>query len=70
MLVQIKGVATGGGGEDVSPRFEIMWGVPPEIAMLKENFMNINQHYQIFHQYFQIKWTKSEGKSEFGGRWF
>ena len=35
------GVTTGRDAEDVSPRFEIPGGYPPEIAIFKEKFRNI-----------------------------
>ena len=60
------GVATGGDGGDVSPRFEIPGDVPPEIVIFKENFIHICQNFLIF-QYFPNKVAEIRGEIEIWG---
>ena len=65
------GVANGRDAGDMSPppgsKFRGM--SHPEIAILKENFMNICQKFQIF-QCFQNKVAEIRGQIRIWGRWF
>ena len=57
------GVATGGYGGDVSPPpgSKFQGDIPPEIAIFKEHFMHVFQHFQIFH-YFPNKVAETRGE--------
>ena len=65
------GVATGGmwGGGRVH-QFEILGGYSPKKSRFLKKIFGIFAKTFGFSIIFKIKWTKSEEKPEFGGRWF
>ena len=60
------GADNGGTGGHVPPPVRNSGDVPAEIATLKENCLNIYEKFK-FSNVSQIKWAKSEEKSEFNG---
>ena len=70
MVVNTMGGATGGEAGDVSPPGSKFRGdTPQKSRFLKKIFGIFAKTFGLFN-ISKIKWTKSEGKSEFGCRWF
>ena len=64
------GVATGGDAGGVSPPVRNSGGMSPQKSRFLKKILCIFLKIFRFSNVFQIKWPKSEEKSEFGGRWF